>query len=101
MKIEEKEITLNPDEALDYIRNNVEIYDTLDLSYNRIYAPGEVLGLDFEDEDGNEIFKVTIHLSGELVSDTVEIDMLRLKDQILELRHENDKGSTLIFVEED
>ena len=42
----EKEITLKADEALNYIKNNVQTYDVLELSYNRVFVPGEVLDIE-------------------------------------------------------
>ena len=45
-----KEIQMAADDAINYIRDNVQIRDTLELSYNRIFAPGEVLNILEEDE---------------------------------------------------
>ena len=45
-----EEIQMSTDEAIEYVRNNVQIRDTLELSYNRIFAPGEVLNIIEEDE---------------------------------------------------
>ena len=39
-------MTMDCDEAIDYVRENVKVYDTLELSYNRIFTPGEVIGID-------------------------------------------------------
>ncbi|AXV37832.1 MAG: DUF2097 domain-containing protein [Methanobacteriaceae archaeon] len=95
----EKEITLKSDELLEYIKENVETYDLLEISYNRIYAPGEVLDIEFDDEYGDEIFEITLQLTGELLNDTIKIDMLELKDDIIEIIHTKDKRSTVIVVE--
>lgn len=100
IEIKETEIVLSPDDALDYIKDNVKVHDTLEISYNRIYAPGEVLGMDLEDEEGNDAFELSLKLSGDLVNDTVLIDMYQLKDDILELRHENEEQITVVVVEE-
>ena len=45
--VEEVQMTL--EEAIEYVRNNVEVTDILEISYNRIFAPGEVLGITEED----------------------------------------------------
>ena len=45
-----EEILLTVDEAIEYVRNNVQVRDILEISYNRIFAPGEVLGFTEEDE---------------------------------------------------
>ncbi len=92
----EKEINLKSDEALDYIKNNVENYDTLEISFNRIFVPGEVLDIDANEE---ESLKLLIQMNGELVNDTVEIDLVRIKDDILEIRHIKDDESILIVVD--
>ena len=92
----EKEINLKSDEALDYIKNNVENYDTLEISFNRIFVPGEVLDIDADEE---ESLKLLIQMNGELVNDTVQIDLVRIKNDILEIRHIKDDKSILIIVD--
>jgi hypothetical protein len=92
----EKELNLKSDEALDYIKNNVENYDTLEISFNRIFVPGEVLDIDADEE---ESLKLLIQMNGELVNDTVQIDLVRIKDDILEIRHIKDDKSILIVVD--
>lgn len=98
--VNQREITLNPDEAMDYIRENVEVYDTLEISYNRIFAPGEVTGMEFEDDMGDDALVISLSLNGELVTDTVQIDMDRIKDDLIELCHITDEEELLIVVED-
>ena len=95
----EKEINLNSDDALDYIKNNVENYDTLEISYNRIFVPGEVLDMEINDDDDEESLTLMLQLNGELVNDTVQIDLVQIKDDILEIRHIKENESVLIVVE--
>ena len=96
----EKEINLKSDDALEYIKNNVDNYDTLEISFNRIFVPGEVLDIEVDDdEDGNECLKLMLQLNGELLNDTVQIDLARIKDDILEIRHIKDDESILIVVD--
>lgn len=95
----EKEITLNSDDALNYIKNNVNNYDILEISFNRIYLPGEVLGIEIEEEEKMESLKLMIQLNGDLVNDTIQVDLVRIKDDILEIRHTQDENSTVITVE--
>lgn len=92
----EKELNLKSDEALDYIKNNVENYDILEISFNRIFVPGEVIDIDTDEEDS---LKLLIQMNGELVNDTVEIDLVRIKDDILEIRHIKEDKSILIVVD--
>jgi hypothetical protein len=96
----EKEITLKADEALEYIKTNVEHHDTIEISYNRIYAPGTVLGIEEDVIDGEEVLNLTIHLNGEIVSDTVEVNLHAIKNDILEIRHTRGEKSTVIVVTE-
>ena len=46
-----KEIKMSAEEAIEYVRENVQIRDILEISYNRIFAPGEVLNIISEDEE--------------------------------------------------
>ena len=92
----EKEINLKSDEALDYIKNNVENYDTLEISFNRIFVPGEVLDIEADEE---ESLNLLIQMNGELVNDTVRIDLVQIKEDILEIRHIKDDKSILIVVD--
>ncbi|KZX15562.1 DUF2097 domain-containing protein [Methanobrevibacter filiformis] len=97
----EDEIFVKPDEALDYIKNNVKKHDTLELSYNRVYAPGEVLGVEVEEDWGEESLMVSIHLSGDLVNDVVRVNMNNIKDDLLEVRHLNNEKEVILVVEDD
>jgi hypothetical protein len=96
----EKEITLKAEEVIEYIKTNVEHHDTIEISYNRIYAPGTVLGIEEDVIDGEEALNLTIHLNGEIVNDTVEVNMHAIKDDILEIRHTRGEKSTVIVVTE-
>ncbi|MCE5213865.1 MAG: DUF2097 domain-containing protein [Methanobacterium sp.] len=96
----EEEIILNPDEVIEYIKENVQDHDTIEISYNRIYAPGTVLGVILEDKFGEENLILRIHLNGELVNDTVEVNMHAIKDDIIEIRHTKGEQLTTIIVED-
>lgn len=84
-----KEVTMTYEEAVEYVRNNVEVNDVLEISYNRIYAPGEVLGILEEDEETGEGLRVSLQLNGEILNQTVEIDLKTLEEDLLEMRHIN------------
>ncbi|WP_281774465.1 DUF2097 domain-containing protein [Methanobacterium formicicum] len=83
----EEEIFLKAEEIIDYVRDNVKTHDILEISYNRIYAPGEVLGVEIEEEYGEEFLEVTLHLNGDLVNQIVRINMHAIKDDLIEIRH--------------
>ena len=95
----EEEISLNSDDALDYIKNNVNTYDTIELSFNRIYLPGEVLDIEIDGEKEIERLRLMMQPNGELVNDTIQVDLVRIKDDILEIRHIQEEKSTTITVE--
>ena len=82
-----KEIRMEPDEIIEYVRENVKKDDIFELAYNRIFAPGVVLGLTEEDEETGEGLRIGLQLTGKVLSDTVEIDLHKLKDEIVEIRH--------------
>jgi hypothetical protein len=95
-----KELVLTVDEAIDYIKNNVKVYDTLEISYNRIFAPGEVLNLIPEDEVTEEGFRIDLQLNGEVLSQTVTIDFDEIKDDLLEFRHiHNDDEEVIVEID--
>ena len=82
-----EEIVLSTDEAIEYVRNNVNVGDTLEISYNRVFAPGEVLGITEEDEVTGEGLRVNLQLNGEILNQAVEIDFNEIYDDLLEMNH--------------
>jgi len=95
-----EEIVLNPDEVLNYVKLNVKDEDTLEISYNRVFAPGEVLDVKVEEEFGEELVIVSLHLNGDLVNDIVEVNLNDIKDDLLEICHITDEKETLIVIED-
>mgnify|MGYP004444533871 FL=1 len=94
-----KEIQISADDAINYIRDNVQIRDTLELSYNRIFAPGEVLNILEEDEVTGEGIRISLQLNGEILNQTVEIDLNEIKDDLIEFRHIKDDNEIVIEIE--
>ena len=84
------------DEAIEYVRNNVHVNDVLEVSYNRIFAPGEVLGITEEDEVTGEGLRVGLQLTGEILNQSIEIDLNEIGDDLLEMRHVHDGDETII-----
>ena len=82
-----EEVQMTFDEALDYVKDVVEVGDTLEISYNRIFAPGEVLGFTEEDEQTGEGYRVGLQLNGEILNQAVEIDFNEIYDDLLEMNH--------------
>lgn len=94
-----KEIVMPVDDAIEYIRNNVQIRDILEISYNRIFAPGEVLNIIAEDEETGEGLRVSLQLNGEILNQTVEIDFKEIRDDLIEFRHIKDDEELVIEIE--
>jgi hypothetical protein len=96
----EKEINVKADKALDYIKSNVKTYDVLELSYNRVFVPGEVLDISEGQKDGVDSLKLLIKMNGETIKQTVEVDLEEIKDDIVEIRHIVNEESTVLVIEE-
>ncbi len=97
----EKEINLKADAAIEYIESNVENYDVLEISYNRVFVPGEVLDITTLEKDGMKSVRVLIKMNAKTIKETVEMDLMEIKDDIVEIRHITDETSTLLVIEED
>ena len=93
-----KEVQMTFDEAVEYIRNNVHVRDILEVSYNRIFAPGEVLGITEEDEETGEGLRVAMQLTGEILNQSIEIDFKDLEEDLIELRHIHDDEELIIEI---
>lgn len=94
--VEEVEMTF--DEALEYVKTQVKVGDLLEISYNRIFAPGEVLGFTEEDEITGEGFRVGLQLTGEILNQCVEVDFKEIADDLIELRHITEDKELIIEV---
>jgi len=95
----ENEIVLNTEEVMEYVKNEVAQYDVLEISYNRIFVPAEVLDIEHDEEE--ESLNLLLQLRGELLNDTVQLDLLQIKDDIIEIRHINNENELVVIVVED
>ena len=97
----EKKITMDCDEAIEYIKNNVKTYDNIELSYNRVFTPGEVINVHTECIEGRDVCNVMVQLTGKTVGSAVEIDLEEVKFDLIEVRHmpKDDDSTTLITIE--
>ena len=93
-----KEIKMSAEEAIEYVRENVQIRDILEISYNRFFAAGEVLNIISEDEETGEGLRVSLQLNGEILNQVVDVDFKEIKDDLLELRHIKDGKITIVEV---
>ena len=98
----EREITLNQDELIEYVKNEVKVYDILEISYNRIFLPTEVIDVEYYvDENDVESLNMVLQIKGELLNDTVQLDLVGIKEEVVEVRHiKNEDDLTVIVVED-
>lgn len=75
------------DEAIEYIKNNVKTYDNLELSYNKVYTPGEVISIETECLKDRETCSVMVQVMGDTLTSTIEVDLEEVKDDLIEIRH--------------
>ncbi len=95
-----KEIEMDPDDIIEYVRNEVKVNDIFELSYNRVFAPGTVLGITPEDEETGAGLTISLQLNGELLNQAVDIDLNEMKDEIIEIRHlpDGDEDKLIVIV---
>ena len=82
-----KELKLTTEEAVKYLKENVKIHDNIQISYNRIFAEGEVLNVDFSKYFGEPGFKMLVSLDESDLGATIEIDIYEVEDDIIEFIH--------------
>ena len=82
-----KQLELTTKEAVNYLKENVKIHDNIEISYNRIFAEGEVLNVDFSEYFGEPGFKMLVSLDESDLGATVEIDVYEVQEDIIEFIH--------------
>ena len=82
-----KNIELTTEEAINYLKENVKIHDGIEISYDRIFAEGEVLNMDFSEYFGKPGFKMLVSLDESALGATIEIDVYEVQEDIIEFIH--------------
>lgn len=82
-----KDLELTTKEAVEYLKENVKIHDNIEISYNRIFAEGEVLNVDFSEYFGEPGFRLLVSLDESDLGATVEIDVYEVEEDIIEFVH--------------
>ena len=90
-----KQLELTTKEAVNYLKENVKIHDNIEISYNRIFAEGEVLNVDFSEYFGEPGFKMLVSLDESDLGATVEIDVYEVQEDIIEFIHYPKKGESV------
>lgn len=82
-----KQLSLTVGEAVDYLKENLKMHDTLEISYNRIFAEGEVLNVDFSEYFDEPGFRILMSLDESQIGSTIEIDVLEIQEDLIEFVH--------------
>ena len=87
-----KEVELKTKDAINYLKENVKIHDRIQISYDRIFAEGEVLNMDFSEYFGKPGFKMLVSLDESALGATIEIDVYQVEEDIIEFIHYPKEG---------
>jgi len=82
-----KTLELTTKQAVEYLKENVKMHDNIEISYNRIFAEGEVLNVDFSEYFGKPGLKLLVSLDESELGAIVEIDVYEVEDDIIEFIH--------------
>ncbi len=82
-----KHLELTTKEAVNYLKENVKIHDKIEMSYNRVFAEGEVLNVDFSEYFGEPGFRLLVSLDESDIGSTIEIDIYEFEEDIIEFVH--------------
>ena len=93
--------TMDCEEVIEYVKKNVKPYDNVELSYNRVFTPGEVINVETcVLKGGRKSCTVVVHLEGDTLHGTVDIDLEEIKYDLIEVRHfPKDGEETLIIID--
>ena len=82
-----KTLELTTEDAVEYLKENVKVHDKIEISYNRIFAEGEVLNVDFSEYFGKPGFRLLVSLDESDLGATIEIDVYEVEEDIIEFVH--------------
>lgn len=77
-------LELSVEDAVEFLKKNLEIHDVLEISFNRIFAEGEVLNIDFSEYFNKPGFKILVSLDADSINPTIEIDVYEIQDDLIE-----------------
>ena len=90
------ELELTTKEAVNYLKQNVKIHDRIEISYNRVFAEGEVLNVDFSEYFGEPGFRLLVSLDESDIGSTIEIDIYEFEEDIIEFVHYPKNGEEVV-----
>ena len=65
-------LELSVEDAVEFLKENLKIHDVLEISFNRIFAEGEVLNIDFSEYFNKPGFKILVSLDADSINPTIE-----------------------------
>ncbi|MBO7719915.1 MAG: DUF2097 family protein [Methanosphaera sp.] len=87
-------ITIREDMLNDYILENFSEDSLVEISFNRVFIPGILLNITDDDE-----LILTLQLQGQLLHQTVDINIDEIKSEVVEIRYTNmDEEINLVVV---
>jgi len=89
----EDNITIKESQIEEFILENFKEGCILEISYNRVFVPGKIINI--INDDG---LIITLQLMGEILHQTVDVDISDIKSEIVELRHTSDEEVLVITV---
>ena len=90
-----KELELSTKDAVKYLKEHVKIHDKIEISYNRIFAEGEVLNVDFSKYFDKPGFRLLVLLEETDLGATIEIDVYEVEEDIIEFTHYPKNGEAV------
>lgn len=79
-----KNLELSVEEAVEFLKENLKIHDVLEISFNRVFAEGEVLNIDFSEYFNKPGFKILVSLDADSINPTIEIDVYEIQEDLIE-----------------
>lgn len=86
-------LTIKENNLIDYIRNHFQEDALLEISYNRVFLPGKILFINDSDE-----MIITLQLKGQLLHQTVDININDIVEEVVELRYTYGDDVTILSV---
>ena len=90
-----KTLELTTKDAVQYLKDNVKMHDRIEIAYDRIFAEGEVLNVDFSKYFNEPGFKLLISLDESDLGATIEMDVYEVEEDIIEFIHYPQDGEEL------
>lgn len=92
----ENNIVINESQLEEFILENFSEDAILEISYNRVFVPGKIINIINE---GNLI--ITLQLKGQLLHQTVDVNISDIKSEIVELRYHSNDEVLVLTIEDD